>query len=514
MWQQDAIDKIEAKRTAARMGGGEARIEKQHAQGKLTARERLAFLFDPGTFQEMGAWIESRCMDFGMEKKRVPGDGVVTGYGEIGGRLVFASSQDFTVSGGAGGEEYAYKICDALQMAIDARAPFIMLNDSGGARIQEGIASLAGFSKLFALNTLASGLIPQIVAIMGPCAGGASYSPAICDFIFMVDKTSQMYLTGPQVIKSVTGEDVTVEALGGAAVHASKSGVAHFVYPDDESCLSGVKRLLTYLPQSCEQAPANVPGKPMDLCRGLPEVVVENHRLGYDVRAVIGAFVDKRSFFEVHKDFAMNIVVGLARMDGDTVGVVANQPRYLGGSLDYHAADKAARFIRFCDCFNIPLITLVDVPGFLPGKEQEYAGAIRHGAKMPYAFSEATVPKICLILRKAYGGGFGAMNGKSMSADVVYAWPIAQIAVMGAAGAVNIIFRKQIQEAADPEAERARLIAEYEQTFMNPYVAAARGFVDEVIHPEETRARLAGALRMLKNKKVQRPPKKHGNMPL
>ncbi len=514
MWKEDVLNHFKSQQSALYAGGGEERIKKQHAQGKLTARERLALLFDDGCFSELNAYVESRCVDFGMEKNRFPGDGVITAYGTVNGAKVFACSQDFTVFGGAGGEENTLKICHALQMAIDMRVPFISLNDSGGARIQEGIGSLAGFSKLFYLNTVASGLIPQIVAVLGPCAGGASYSPAICDFIFMVQGSSQMYLTGPQVIKTVTGEEVSTDELGGAEVHVKKSGVAHFIYEDDFTCINGVKRLLSYLPQNW-QAPLPVrESKPQDLCKWLPEVVSENQRLGYDVRAVIGAICDKRSFLEVHEHFAANIVVGFGRMEGKTVGFVANQPRHLGGALDYNAADKAARFVRFCDCFGIPLISLVDVPGFLPGKDQEYAGAIRHGAKLPFAFSEATVPKVCLILRKAYGGGFGAMNGKSMSADVVFAWPIAQIAVMGASGAVNIIFRKQIQAAANPAAEQKRLQDAYTDTFMNPFYAAKRGYVDEVILPGDTKKKLLSALCMLEQKKDERPRKKHDNMPM
>lgn len=514
MWRDEIYQKLAEKEAAARMGGGESRIKKQHERGKLTARERLSILFDPGSFQEIDAWMESRCTDFGMDEKHIPGDGVVTGCGLIDGRPVFASSQDFTVCGGAGGEVYAMKISRALEKAIEMRVPFVNLNDSGGARIEEGICSLSSYSRLFYLHTVASGLIPQIAVIMGPCAGGASYAPALCDFIFMVENNSQMYLTGPQVIKTVTGEDISAEALGGTGVHMRKSGVAHFAYKDEKTCLEAVRNLLSYLPQNCRSPLPCAQPRPMDICRGLPEVVVENQRLAYDVRAVIGSFADKKSFIEVQRDFATNMVVGLIRMDGETVGIIANQPRYMGGSLDYHAADKASRFIRFCDCFGIPMISLVDVPAFLPGKEQEYNGVIRHGAKLLYAFSEATVPKICLILRKGYGGAFCAMNSKEMSADIVFAWPIAQIAVMGAEGAVNIIFRKQIAASEDPAATRAKLVAEYEDTFMNPYTAAARGFVDEVIRPEDTRKKLKAALLMLKGKKVERPHKKHGNMPL
>lgn len=491
-------------------------MTKQHARGKLGARERLSLFFDGGVYYEMNQSVETRATDFGMEQKRVPGDGVVTAFGQVNGRLVFASSQDFTVCGGAGGEEYALKICKVLEKAIEMRAPFVNLNDSGGARIEEGICSLSAYSRLFYLNTVASGLIPQIAVIMGPCAGGASYSPALCDFIFMVEGTSQLYITGPQVIKTVTGEQVSAEALGGVGVHTQKSGVAHFAYPDERACLEGVKKLLAYLPQStgaplpkCENAEHK-----RDLCKGLQALVVENQRLAYDVRAVIGACADWHSFMEVHGDYAKNIVVGFGRVNGESVGFVANQPNHLGGALDVNAADKAARFIRFCDCFEIPIVSFVDVPAFLPGVEQEYNGVIRHGAKLLYAFAEASVPKVCVILRKAYGGAFCAMNSKELSADIVYAWPIAQIAVMGTEGAVSIVFKKQIEVAENPAAERARLIEEYEEKFMNPYYAASRGFVDEVIRPEDTREKIREALMMLKNKRQTRPAKKHGNIPL
>lgn len=496
------------------MGGGEDRMAKQHAKGKLTARERLAILFDGGVYQEINQMIESRCTDFGMPEKKVAGDGIITACGKINGRTVCAASQDFTVCGGSGGEEYALKMCKLLELAIKTHRPFINLNDSGGARIEEGICSLSAYSRLFYLNSVASGLIPQIAAIMGPCAGGASYSPALCDFIFMVRGSSQMYLTGPAVVKTVTMEDVTAEELGGADVHMRKSGVAHFAYDDEAACLNGIRRLLSYLPDSCDEKPPVEAGRPMDLCRGLDKVVVENPRLVYDVHAVIGSFTDRRSFMEVQPDFAQNMVVGLARIDGKTVGIVANQPKFLAGSLDYNSADKAARFVRFCDCFNIPLLSLVDVPAFLPGKNQEYNGVIRHGAKLLYAFSEATVPKVCLIMRKGYGGAFCAMNSKSMSADIVYAWPVAQIAVMGSSGAVNIIFHKQIKNAADPALERDALVEEYEEKFMNPYFAASRGFVDEVIFPAETKAKIVAALDMLEGKREDRPAKKHDNMPM
>lgn len=514
MWDKSIFEDLERRRTAAQMGGGQERIDRQHQRGKLTARERLEILFDKDTFQELNQFVESRCTDFGMEHKRVPGDGVITGYGKINGRLTFASSQDFTVGGGAGGEQYALKIGDALEKAIEMRAPFVNINDSGGARIEEGICSLSAYSRLFYLHTRASGLIPQIAVIMGPCAGGASYAPALCDFIFMVEKISQMYITGPQVIKTVTGENITAEALGGTKVHTEKSGVAHFAYESERGCLEGVKALLSYLPQNCDEKPPVLVGKPVDLCRALPEAVSDNQRLCYDMHVVLGAITDKHSFLEVQKNFAKNVITGLGRIDGETIGFVANQPNYLGGSLDYQAGDKIARFIRFCDCFNIPLVTFVDVPAFLPGSNQEQSGIIRHGAKILYAYSEATVPKISVILRKAYGGAYCAMNSKDLGADVVYAWPIAQIAVMGAEGACNIIFKKQIEKVDNPEEARAKLMEEYEEKFMNPYIAAARGYVDEVIRPEETRSKVKAALDMLKEKKQSLPQKKHGNIPL
>lgn len=514
MWNQTVLDRLETKRTAARTGGGERRIEKQHAKGKLTARERLEFLFDEDTFQEINAFRETRITDFGLGERVVPGDGVVTGIGKINGRCVCASSQDFTVCGGAGGEAYALKMCEILQKAIDIRVPYVNLNDSGGARIEEGICSLSAYSKLFRLNTIASGYIPQISAIMGPCAGGAAYSPALSDFIFMVEGTSQMYLTGPAVVRTVTGEVIDADALGGASVHMSKSGVAHFAYPDETSCLDAVKQLLGYLPSSCdEKPPVHSDAISVDLCKGLQELVSDDQRKCYDAHAVIGAMADKRSFLEVQKDFARNVVVGLGTMDGETVGFIANQPQQLAGSLDIDAADKIARFVRTCDCFNIPLVTFVDVPAFLPGSNQEYRGVIRHGAKVLYAFAEASVPKISVVLRKAYGGAYCAMNSKDLGADIVYAWPIAQIAVMGADGAVNILFKKQIEQAEDSKKAFEEFKKEYAERFMNPYYAASRGFVDEVILPEDTRKKVAVALQVLKTKKA-RIGKRHGNIPL
>lgn len=514
MWDKKVFDGLNRRMQAALSGGGEAKINRQHAQGKLTARERIALLFDKGTFTEVDALLEGRIDDFGADKKRVPGDGIVTGYGKVNGRLTFAAAEDFTVHGGTMGEYHLHKFCKIMDMAYDMRAPMVTINDSGGARIEEGIVSLAELGGVFLRNTKYSGVIPQIAVIMGPCAGGACYSPAICDFVFMVEKTSFMFITGPQVVKTVTSEEIDAEALGGSKVHGSQSGVAHFTYRDEETCLEGVKTLLSYLPQNNEAPLPICAGKAIDLSKGLQEVVVEDRRKCYDMHAVIGAVIDKGSFFEVHRDFAKNIIVGFGRVDGETVGFAANQPTFMGGAIDYHASDKLARFVRFCDCFNIPIITLVDVPAFMPGSTQEHNGIVRHGAKVLYAYSEATVPKITLILRKAFGGAYIAMNSKLMGADIVYAWPIAEIAVMGAEGAVNIIFRKQVAKADDPQAEYQKLVEGYENAFMNPYAAAARGYVDEVIHPADTRKKLKAALELLKGKRADAPKKKHGNIPL
>lgn len=512
-WQQK-MDDLNARRAEVAAAGGAARVEKQHASGKLTARERMEALFDDGTFTEINDMIESRATDFGMDKKKRPGDGVVTGYGKIHGRTTFASSQDFTVGGGSLGEAHAMKICRAMDMALAMKAPFVSINDSGGARIEEGIDSLSGYAEIFYRNTICSGVIPQISVILGPCAGGACYSPAICDYIFMTQQNSQMYITGPAVVKSVTGEVISAGDLGGAAVHSAVSGVAHFVYPDDLSCLNGVRQLLGYFPQSNEDDSLTVPGVPVDNCAALPEIVPADSKRSYDVRDVINTFVDAGSFFEVQPDFARNLVVGYARLDGKTVGIVANQSAYMAGSLEINASDKGARFIRFCDCFNIPILTLVDVPAFLPGSQQEHGGIIRHGAKMLFAYAEATVPKVSVIMRKAYGGAYIAMNSKGLGADVVYAWPVAEIAVMGAAGAVAIIGRREIDAAEDPAARRQELIDGYNDKFMNPYVAAAHGYVDEVILPGETRSKIVSAFEMLEEKQKELPIKKHGNIPL
>ncbi len=534
----EANKELDRRRGKALLGGGPSRIDKQHASGKLTARERIEMLLDPGTFVEVDGFLESRIDDFDLDKRRVPGDGVVTGYGEIDGRQVFVASEDFTVIGGTLGEYHSFKICRIQDMAMEMQAPLICINDSGGARIEEGISSLSGYSGMFLRHTKASGVIPQIAVILGPCSGGACYAPAICDFIFMVKDISKMFITGPNVVKTVINEEVSVEELGGAEVHAKKSGVSHFTYDTENECLMGVRKLLSYLPSNWTQKPPVVNtaerqslttrvGKVFGRGEGarqdnvirtkaakLKDIVPDNSRHAYDVKEVIDCIVDEGSFFEVQKDFATNAVVGWCRMAGKVVGIVANQPNSMGGSLDYHASDKIARFIRFCDCFNIPLITLIDVPAFLPGTAQEHNGIIRHGAKILYAYSEATVPKISLIMRKAYGGAYIAMNSKEMGADIVYAWPIAEIAVMGADGAVNIAFKRKIKAAEDPEAMRAQCKKEYEDRFLNPYVAAARGYVNEVIKPEETREALLKALRGLKNKQMENPKKKHGNIPL
>ena len=511
MWDKSQYQEFYTLRDRSVQGGGQTRIDRQHSAGKLTARERLDILFDPGTFVEVGGAIETRIHDFGMDQKKNPGDGVVTGYGRIDGRLVFAASQDFTVIGGTLGEVHGQKICAIQDMALEMMAPIIMLNDSGGARIEEGVSALSGYAGIFLRNTAASGVIPQIAVIMGPCAGGACYSPAICDYVFMVEDSSYMFITGPKVVKTVTGEIITPDALGGARVHTERSGVAHFSYPDDRICLEAVRRLLSYLPGSTRQRPPVVKGTAVDRSQEIEEIVPQNQRRPYDVRRVIQTMTDEDSFFEVQAHWARNAVVGFGRMDGETVGFVANQPDYMGGSLDYHCSDKMARFIRTCDCFNIPLVVLVDVPAFLPGSRQEHDGIIRHGAKLLYAFSEASVPKISLIMRKAYGGAYIAMNSKLMGADMVFAWPIAEIAVMGAEGAVEIMCRREITDA--PE-RREQIVDDYKKQFLNPYLAAARGYIDEVIEPQDTRKRISAALRMLSGKERRPVPKKHGNIPL
>ena len=510
------IEELRDKKEQLRLGGGQKRIDKQHQKGKLFARERLNLLFDEGSFIEIGAFVKHRCTDFGMEKVDTPAEGVVTGYGTVDGRLTFAYAQDFTVIGGSLGKMHAEKIVKVMDMALKMGAPVVGLNDSGGARIQEGVDALSGYAKIFYRNTISSGVIPQISAIMGPCAGGAVYSPAITDFIFMVDQTSQMFITGPGVIKTVTGEEVTAEQLGGAMTHNSTSGVAHFMSATDEECIKDIKRLLSFLPSNnMETAPVYETGDDLNrIEKSLNEVVPENPNKPYDIKEVIVAIADNGDFCEVQPYFAQNMVVGFIRINGQSIGVIANQPRMMAGSLDINASDKAARFIRTCDAFNIPLLNLVDVPGFLPGTNQEYGGIIRHGAKMLYAYSESTVPKVTLITRKAYGGAYIGMCNKELGADLVLAWPSAEIAVMGPEGAANIIFKKDIKEAQNPVATRKEKIEEYRKKFANPYVAAAKGYVDDVIEPATTRPILASAFEMLASKRETKPAKKHGNIPL
>jgi len=496
--------------------GGKKRVEKQHESGKLTARERMLLLFDENTFVELDAFMKHRCTNFGMELVDAPAEGVVTGYGYVDGRLVYAYAQDFTVVGGSLGEMHAAKICKVMDNALKVGAPVVGLNDSGGARIQEAVDALSGYGKIFFKNTLASGVIPQITAIMGPCAGGAVYSPALTDFTFMVDQTSQMFITGPQVIKTVTGEEVSAEALGGAMTHNSISGVAHFMSANDEVCIAEIRRLLDFLPSNnMENPPVFESGEDVNtLAEALNTLMPDNPNKAYDMHDIIRQVVDNGDFMEYMPHYAKNILTGFARVGGQSIGIIANQPKFLAGCLDINASDKSGRFIRTCDAFNIPLLNIVDVPGFLPGTNQEYGGIIRHGAKMLYAYSEATVPKITLIVRKAYGGAYLAMCSKDLGADLVLAWPTAEIAVMGPQGAANIIFRKEISEAADAAAERAKKVQEYTDEFATPYKAAERGFVDDVIEPAATRPRIADALNMLSSKRETRPAKKHGNIPL
>lgn len=509
------IDELYDKKRDIELGGGDDKIEKQHEKGKLTARERINLLVDKDSFVELHAFVEHRCTDFGLDEKKGQADGVVTGYGKINGRPVYLFSQDFTVFGGALGEMHAKKIAAVMDLAAKNGTPFIGLNDSGGARIQEGVVSLDGYGHVFYRNAIYSGVIPQISVILGPCAGGAVYSPAITDFVFMVEKTSQMFITGPKVIETVTGEKISSEDLGGAAVHNKISGNAHFSSETEEEVLSQVRKLLSYLPQNNEEKPPRLIHDNNDDYRAdLTELIPFDTVRPYDVRIVITEIVDKDSFFEVQEDFAKNIVIGFARIKGEVVGLVCNQPKYMAGGLDIDSSDKAARFIRFCDSFQIPIITFEDVTGFFPGIKQEHGGIIRHGAKILYAYSEATVPKITVILRKAYGGAYVALNSKSIGADLVYAWPNAEIAVMGPEGAANIIFAKEIEVSPDKEKTRADKIEEYRRKFANPYVAASQGIVDDVIDPRETRIKLIQALEMLQTKKEIRPARKHGNMPL
>lgn len=510
---QERLDALQAR---ALLGGGESRIAKQHAKGKMTARERVDAFLDPGSFEEFDQLKTHRCNHFGMEKNKIPGDGVITGHGTVEGRLVFVFAQDFTVFGGSLSRAFAEKICKIMDQAMKVGAPVIGLNDSGGARIQEGVESLAGYADIFLRNTLASGRIPQISAIMGPCAGGAVYSPAITDFTVMVENTSYMFITGPEVIKSVTHEEVTQEDLGGAKAHATKSGVAHLTAPDEQACLDMVREMLSYMPSNNAEDPPFVPtDDPFDReDPKLDTLVPDNPNKPYDIKDIIKTVADDGVFFEIQPDYAMNMVIGFVRLGGRSVGVVANQPMVLAGCLDIGASVKAARFVRFCDAFNIPLVTLVDVPGFLPGTDQEWNGIIKHGAKLLYAFAEATVPKVTLITRKAYGGAYDVMASKHIRADINFAYPTAEIAVMGPDGAVNIIHRKTLADAEDPEARRKELVDDYRETFANPFRAAELGYIDAIIQPRETRQRLIRSLKMLENKVDTNPPKKHGNIPL
>jgi propionyl-CoA carboxylase beta chain len=506
---------LDQKMKEAQMGGGQKRIDAQHAKNKLTARERLDLLLDKNSFEEIGALVKHRSTDFGMDQLHYPGDGVVTGYGTINGRLIYVFSQDFTVFGGSLSETHAEKICKIMDMALQNGAPVIGLNDSGGARIQEGVVSLGGYADIFYRNTRASGVIPQLSLIMGPCAGGAVYSPAITDFILMVEDTSYMFVTGPNVVKTVTNEEVSSEDLGGASVHSEKSGVAHLTAANDLEAIEDIKKLLSYIPQNCEE---DVPSLPYTINQEIREelatIVPENPNLPYDIRDVVYGIIDHDTFYEIHKNFAPNIVVGFARLAGRSIGIVANQPAYLAGVLDVQSSQKAARFVRFCDSFNIPLLVLEDVPGFLPGTDQEWNAIITNGAKLLYAFCEASVPRITVITRKAYGGAYDVMNSKHIGADINFAWPSAEIAVMGAKGAAEIIFKKEIKSAKNPEQALINKEKEYADIFANPYRAAERGFIDDVIQPEQTRVKLIKAFAMLENKVNTLPKKKHGNIPL
>ena len=512
----DGIEELRKRTENAERAGGEERKERQHREGKLSARERIELLLDEGTFEELDKLVRHRCRDFGADEQVVDGDGFLTGWGLINGRLTYVFAQDFTVFGGSLSEANAQKICKIMDLALKNGAPLVGLNDSGGARIQEGVLSLAGYADIFLRNTLASGVVPQISAIMGPCAGGAVYSPAITDFVFMVERTSYMFVTGPDVLRTVTHEDVTKDELGGAVTHNTVSGCAHFMAHDDAECLRMIRELLGYLPQNNrDDAPRGPSADPIDREEpALDTLIPAESNQPYDIKDVILRVADDGEFFEVHEHFARNLVCGLARMDGRTVGIVANQPAYLAGCLDIDSSDKGARFVRFCDCFNIPILTFEDVPGFLPGTAQEFGGIIRHGAKLLYAYAEATVPKITVITRKAYGGAYCVMGSKHIRTDINFAWPNAEIAVMGAEGAVNIVYRREIAAAEEPETTRREKIAEFRARFANPFVAAERGFIDAVIEPRQTRPRVIRALRMLENKVDTTPRKKHGNLPL
>ena len=512
---QQKFDELERKNQESLQGGGEKRIEQQHSKGKLTARERVLLLLDEDSFEELGKFVMHRSKDFGLDKEYYLGDGVVTGYGTIAGRLVYVFSQDFTVFGGSLSETHAEKIVKIMDLAMKNGAPVIGLNDSGGARIQEGVVSLGGYADIFYRNVMASGVVPQISAVMGPCAGGAVYSPAMTDFILMVENTSFMFVTGPNVVKTVTNENVTAEELGGASTHSTKSGVTHFACSNEVECINYIKKLLSYMPQNCEEDAPKVAYETGDESRpALNEIIPANPSQPYDMRDVINGVVDDASFFEVHKDFAENIVVGFARLAGRSIGIVGNQPASLAGVLDIHSSVKGARFVRFCDSFNIPLLVFEDVPGFLPGTDQEWNAIITNGAKLLYAFSEATVPRVTVITRKAYGGAYDVMNSKHIGADMNYAWPTAEIAVMGAKGAAEIIFKKEISESANPTAKLNEKVDEYTRKFANPYRAAHRGYIDEVIYPDQTREKLIKSFAMLENKAAKLPKKKHGNIPL
>lgn len=515
VFMDNKLDLLQSKLAEAKLGGGQSRIDTQHKKGKLSARERIHFLLDPDSFEEIGALVTHRCSDFGMTEQSYLGDGVVTGYGTVNGRLVYVFAQDFTVFGGSLSETHAEKICKVMDLAVRNGAPMIGLNDSGGARIQEGVNSLGGYADIFYRNVQSSGVVPQISAIMGPCAGGAVYSPAMTDFIVMVQNSSYMFVTGPNVVKTVTNEEVSSEDLGGASAHSTKSGVTHLVASNDLDCIAQIKRLLSYLPQNCEDKPPMLPYKLEEEYREqLNRIVPENASQPYDIKEVIAGICDTESFMELQESYADNIVIGFARLAGRSIGIVANQPMSLAGVLDVNSSKKAARFVRFCDCFNIPLLVLVDVPGFLPGTDQEWNAIITNGAKLLYAFSEATVPRITVITRKAYGGAYDVMNSKHIGADLNFAWPSAEIAVMGAKGASEIIFKREIDAAPDPAAKLLEKEKEYADTFANPYRAAARGFIDEVIEPAETRRKLIKGFAMLEHKAVARPKRKHGNVPL
>ncbi len=516
MTMEERIEELREKTERALLGGGEDRIESQHEKGKMTARERIDYFLDDGTFNEFDQLRTHRSHNFGMEEKQLPGDGVVTGYGEVNGRTVFVFAHDFTVFGGSLGEVFAEKVCKVMDKAMEVGAPVVGLNDSAGARIQEGVDSLGGFAEIFTRNEKASGVVPQISAIMGPCAGGAVYSPAITDFIFMVKDTSHMFITGPDVIETVTGEEVGFEELGGATTHSSESGVAHFACDTEEEALDNIKRLLSYLPQNNVEDPPRVEpyDDPERRDDALESIVPDEPRKPYDMTDVVDSVVDENSFFEVQENYAKNMVVGFARLDGRSVGVVANQPRVSAGTLDIEASEKASRFVRFCDSFNVPIVTFVDVPGFMPGTDQEHNGIIRHGAKLLYAYSEASVPLLTVITRKAYGGAYDVMASKHLGADVNYAWPTAEIAVMGPKGAVNVLYREELADAENPDELREQLIDEYREEFANPYTAADRGYLDAVIEPTETRPRLIQDLEMLASKREDTPEKKHGNIPL